>query len=89
MLLLQLNIIHFPKPGLYFFKPTKEFPEIPYQIWSQGEGRDNRYWYPAYDEPDDKLTSEIIATVPDNLIAISNGELEFDYRKSFGKNKNV
>ncbi len=64
-----------PSSGLFFFYPTKENPEIPYQIWSQGEGTENRYWYPAYDEPDDKLTSEIIATVPDDLIAISNGDL--------------
>lgn len=66
----------FPEAGLYFFRPSKQFPEIPSQIWSQGEGRDNRYWYPAYDEPDDKLTSEIISTVPVNMIAISNGVLE-------------
>lgn len=65
----------FPEAGLYFFKPSKKFPGIPYQIWSQGEGRDNRYWYPAYDEPDDKLTSEVIATVPGNMTAISNGDL--------------
>ena len=76
-----------PEAGLYFFKPTKEYPEIPYQIWSQGEGRDNRYWYPAYDEPDDKLTSEIIATVPDNLIAISNGKLKSVTLNSKSKTK--
>jgi aminopeptidase N len=64
-----------PSSGLFFFYPAKENPKIPYQIWSQGEGTENRYWYPAYDEPDDKLSSEIIATVPDSLIAISNGDL--------------
>lgn len=73
---LTIEYTSLPEAGLYFFMPSKEFPGIPFQIWSQGEGRDNRYWYPAYDEPDDKLTSEIIATVPDNLIAVSNGELE-------------
>ncbi|HKI78551.1 MAG TPA: M1 family aminopeptidase [Ignavibacteriaceae bacterium] len=70
-----INYNSFPSSGLFFFKPTKENPEIPYQVWSQGEGRENRYWYPAYDEPDDKLSSEIIATVPEKLIAISNGNL--------------
>ncbi len=65
----------YPSKGLYFFHPSKEIPQMPYNIWSQGEGTDNRFWYPAYDLPDDKLTSEVIATVPENLIAISNGQL--------------
>ena len=66
----------YPARGMYFFKPTKEIPEMPYQIWTQGEGEYNRFWYPSYDLPDDKLTSEIFVIVPSNLIAISNGILE-------------
>jgi aminopeptidase N len=62
-----------PTNGMFFFKPTKETPQIPYQIWTQGEGENNRYWYPAYDLPDDRLTTEIAATVPDSMNAISNG----------------
>ena len=65
-----------PTAGMFFFEPTKETPQIPYEIWTQGEDTLNRYWYPAYDLPDDKLTSEIIATVPDTLEAISNGILK-------------
>ncbi len=64
-----------PTRGFYFFMPTKENPDMPMEIWSQGQSNFNRYWYPAYDLPDDKLTSEIVATVPENLIAVSNGEL--------------
>jgi len=67
----------FSTDGLYFFKPSKEFPTMRYNIWSQGEDMDNRYWYLAYDLPDDKLTSEIITTVPDSLTVISNGKLIF------------
>jgi aminopeptidase N len=65
-----------PTTGMFFFKPTKENSEIPYEIWTQGKGDYNRFWYPAYDLPDDKLTSEVIATVPDTLVAISNGILK-------------
>jgi aminopeptidase N len=65
-----------PTTGMFFFEPTKKNPEIPYEIWTQGEGDFNRFWYPAYDLPDDKLTSEILATIPDTLIAISNGVLK-------------
>ena len=75
-LTVKIKYTAFPTNGLFFFHPTKRNPEIPYNIWSQGEGTNNRYWYPAYDLPDDKLTSEVIATVPENLIAISNGILK-------------
>jgi aminopeptidase N len=72
---LFIEYMALPSRGMYFFKPTKEIPEIPYQIWTQGQADYNRHWYPAYDLPDDKLTSEIIATVPSDLIAVGNGVL--------------
>lgn len=65
-----------PERGLYFFSPSKEFPSMPYQIWTQGQSTYNRYWYPAYDLPDDKMTSEIALTVPEKLKASSNGLLQ-------------
>ena len=37
---------------------------------------DNRYWFPCYDFPDDKATSEIIATIPEKYTLVSNGRLE-------------
>ncbi len=76
-LTVQIKYTANPTDGLYFFKPSKEFPTMRYNIWSQGEDTDNRYWYLAYDLPDDKLTSEIIITVPDSLTVISNGKLVF------------
>lgn len=33
------------------------------------------HWFPCYDYPNDKATSEVIATVPDTYEAISNGRL--------------
>ncbi|HED05896.1 MAG TPA: hypothetical protein ENI61_04335 [Ignavibacteria bacterium] len=33
----SINYTAYPFRGLYFFYPTKEFPEMPYNIWSQGE----------------------------------------------------
>ncbi len=63
-----------PTRGLYFFAPTPEHPEIPWQVWSQGEGTDNRHWYPCYDEPDDRFTSEILARIPRGFRFISNGK---------------
>ncbi len=62
-----------PRRGLYFFAPTPTHPEIPWQMWSQGEGTDNRFWYPCYDEPDDRFTSEIRARAPKTFRVIANG----------------
>ncbi|HET7621148.1 MAG TPA: hypothetical protein VFK39_04505, partial [Gemmatimonadaceae bacterium] len=43
------------------------------QIWSQGEAANNHYWFPTYDHPNDKMTWELVATVPRGYTAISNG----------------
>ncbi len=64
-----------PKRGLYFIEPDKSYPDRPYQAWTQGEDEDTRYWFPCYDYPDDKATSELIVTVPQKFLAISNGSL--------------
>lgn len=64
-----------PSNGLFFCYPTPQEPEIPYQIWSQGQGENNRYWFPCFDSLGDKLTAEIIAKVPGEFQVISNGKL--------------
>jgi aminopeptidase N len=64
-----------PKDGLHFFAPSKEDPEAPLLMWSQGEPTSNRYWIPCYDEPDQRQTTEIIATVPQGNEVVSNGKL--------------
>lgn len=64
-----------PTSGIYFNVPIEEKPNTPYQIYSHSEPNEARYWFPCYDEPDDKLTSEIIATVSENYFLLSNGRL--------------
>jgi aminopeptidase N len=61
--------------GLTFITPTKAEPTRPYQIWTQGEAEANHYWFPCYDHPDDKATSELIATIEKKYEVISNGAL--------------
>ena len=75
-----------PATGLYFFRPTQAHPEIPYQVWSQGQDEDNRHWIPYYDLPDDKLSSEMIVTIPENMRAFSNGDL-LEVRADAGKHE--
>lgn len=68
-----------PEKGIYFIPsvPASRFRGYgrPAQIWSQGEPEENNYWFPCYDYPDDKATSEQYITTGANEIAISNGEL--------------
>jgi aminopeptidase N len=64
-----------PKKGLYFISPDSSDPTRRHQIWTQGEDMDNRYWFPCYDFPDDKATSEVIAAVPERYTLVSNGRL--------------
>jgi aminopeptidase N len=65
-----------PRRGLYFVQPSKLYPKKPIQAWSQGESEDNHAWFPGYDHPNNKATSEVLLTVRDPLVAISNGHLE-------------
>ncbi len=64
-----------PKKGLYFIQPDSAYPDKPWQIWTQGEDMDNHFWFPCYDFPNDKATSEVIATVRSSYTVLSNGKL--------------
>ncbi len=64
-----------PRKGGYFTAPNKDYPNTPRQFWTQGESEYNHYWIPVYDFPNEKATSEMIVTVPADMIAISNGKL--------------
>lgn len=64
--------------GLRFIKPTKQEPNKPMQIWSQGETEFNRYWFPSYDTPNDFRTTELRATVEKKYTVVSNGKLMED-----------
>ncbi|CAA9421116.1 MAG: hypothetical protein AVDCRST_MAG74-2984 [uncultured Pyrinomonadaceae bacterium] len=65
-----------PRKGVYFVEARTEDGRVvrPAQIWTQGEPEEARYWFPSYDFPDDKATSEQYITVPRGEIAIGNGE---------------
>jgi aminopeptidase N len=59
--------------GLVFIKPSATEPNLPMQIWSQGETQYNHNWFPCYDFPNDKATSEMTATVEKKYTVVSNG----------------
>lgn len=64
-----------PKKSLTFTGPDSAYPNRRWQIWSQGEDTLNHFWFPCYDFPNDKATSEVIATVNSKFTVLSNGKL--------------
>lgn len=74
-----------PQRGLYFIYPTELNPSLPYQIWTQGESENNKYWLPIYDYPNDKTTTEMYITVDDKFTTLSNGCLDSVYAGADGK----
>ena len=64
-----------PRKGLFFIAPDAAYPTKPTQIWSQGENEDAHWWFPCHDVTNQKMTTELRATVGAGLVAISNGML--------------
>ena len=61
--------------GLYFIDPLDTIPDMPRQIWTQGETSSNRKWFPTLDQPNERATQEIFLTVADTFMTLSNGSL--------------
>jgi aminopeptidase N len=64
-----------PHRGLFFVQPDSAYLSTPWQIWTQGEDMDNHFWFPCYDFPNDRATTEVIATVRSSYTVLSNGKL--------------
>lgn len=64
-----------PRKGLFFIKPDDAYPHKPRQIWSQGENEDAHWWFPCSDVTNQKMTTELLATVRSNFFVLSNGSL--------------
>ena len=61
--------------GLFFIDPQDTIPGKPRQIWSQGETTNNSRWFPTLDQPNERGTQEILLTVADTMMTLSNGLL--------------
>lgn len=62
--------------GLYFINAQGQDPDMPTQIWTQGETESSSAWFPTIDKPNQKTTQEIYMTVPDKYVTLSNGILK-------------
>lgn len=64
-----------PKQGLYFKTPDMGFRQTDTQLWTQGEADLHRFWFPCYDYPNERFTSEVICHAPAGMEVVSNGVL--------------
>jgi aminopeptidase N len=70
--------------GVRFFVPTTTEPIKRRQLWTMGEPKGNRAWFPSSDRPDDLRTSRVRITVAEPLTAVSNGTLVLAQRNDDG-----
>ncbi|HET6401888.1 MAG TPA: M1 family aminopeptidase [Candidatus Kapabacteria bacterium] len=64
-----------PTKGMFFIEPDTFYTTKPEQIWTQGEGMENRNWIPIYDYPNVKATTDMYVTVRADQKVLSNGHL--------------
>ena len=64
-----------PRKGLYFRGPSKKYPNRFIHAFTQGQAEDSKYWFPCYDYPNMRSTTEMIIKAPKEYLAISNGIL--------------
>lgn len=61
--------------GLYFINTDNSIPNKPAQIWTQGETQANSHWMPTFDQPNERFTTQVELTVPDEYTTLGNGAL--------------
>ena len=64
-----------PEGGIHFRTSRMGYAPEETQAWTQGEATDSRYWYPSFDTPHERASTEVVATVAAPNIALSNGQL--------------
>lgn len=64
-----------PKQGLYFRTPELGYRPENMHLFTQGESHEARHWFPCYDYPNERFTSEVICRVPADMTVVSNGRL--------------
>ncbi|MEO6784833.1 MAG: M1 family aminopeptidase, partial [Chthoniobacteraceae bacterium] len=64
-----------PEVGLHFRTPEMGYKPGDTQVWSQGEAEQHHFWFPTYDYPNMRFTSEVICHVPEGMEVVSNGSL--------------
>ena len=71
-----------PRQGLYFRTPEMGYRPEDTHLWTQGEPLEARHWFPSFDAPNEKFTSEVTCRVPDDMTVVSNGRLKSEEKDS-------
>jgi len=64
-----------PRKGLYFRTPELGYREQDMHLFTQGEAHEAPHWFPNYDYPNERSTSEVTCRVPADMTVLSNGRL--------------
>jgi aminopeptidase N len=64
-----------PRRGIFFIGWNDTTGRRHKQIWTQGQGIDNRNWIPCYDQQNDKAITETIVRFDSSYQVLSNGSL--------------
>ncbi len=72
---LRFKYTAIPSKGVYFVPEQKIDGQVrnSAQIWTQGEADEAHHWFPSFDFPSDKATSEQFITVDKGETVIGNG----------------
>jgi aminopeptidase N len=62
-----------PTAGLYFRTPEMGYPSTDTHLWTQGETHEARHWFPCFDYPNERSSTEVICHVPQGMTVLSNG----------------
>lgn len=74
---LRIKYSTIPKSGIFFIPANAQSDTLAHteQIWTQNEAEDARFWFPSFDFPSDKATSEEFITAKGSETVIGNGQL--------------
>lgn len=64
-----------PLAGIYFTKPDADYPDRFKTVWTQGQDEDSRYYFPCFDQPNFKQTTEVVLRLPSGMFGLANGKL--------------
>jgi aminopeptidase N len=67
------NAVVSDQRGFYFIDPHDTDSLKPTQFWTQGETEHNSRWFPTIDAPNEKTTQELLITIEDKFLTLSNG----------------
>lgn len=65
----------FPEQGWYYRTAAMGYPDGDDHFFTQGEPQRHSHWFPGYDYPNERFTSEVICRVPEGMTVLSNGRL--------------